>query len=539
MKTLYVNGCVFTGELPLAEAFAVENDKFIAVGSTDAILALYNDGDEKIDLEGKFVCAGFNDSHMHVVNYGFSMLGCDLATNTYSVEQLIGALKDFIADNNIQKGEWVRGRGFNQDFFSGEKAIPTRKDLDEISTEHPICIVRCCGHALVVNSYVLDMFGIDGSQIQPDGGQYDVDENGVPTGVFRDTAMSMIYTRLPKHTKEDIKKMILRSCEALNGYGVTSAQSDDFCVFESIEYTEILQAFKELDAEGKLTVRVYEQSQFTTVEALQEFIDNGYKTGVGTEFFRIGPLKLLGDGSLGARTAYLKNDYADAPGERGLALFTQQQFDELIALAHKNDMQVAVHSIGDGILDMILEAYEKAFKAFPRDDHRSGIVHVQITRPDQLQKMKELSLHAYAQTIFIDYDAHIVEDRVGKTLADTSYAFHTLKEMGLHVSNGTDCPVEMPVAMRGIQCAVTRQPIAEDIPPYRPEEAMSVEEALRSYTIESAYASFDENVKGLIKEGYLADFVILSENPFETESNKLHTIQAEKTFVAGKKVWEK
>ena len=288
-----------------------------------------------------------------------------------------------------------------------------------------------------------------------------------------------------------------------------------------------------------MTVRVYEQSQFTTVEGLQAFLDAGYVTGVGSDVFRIGPLKLLGDGSLGARTAFLSEDYSDHPGERGLAIFTQQEFDALIDLAHRSGMQVAVHVIGDGVLDRVLSAYEKAFAVHPRDDHRSGLVHVQITRPDQLEKMRALNLHAYVQTIFIDYDSHIVRRRVGDARADTSYAFHSMKAGGMHVSNGTDCPVEWAVAMRGIQCAVTRRPIDGSLSPYRPEEAMTVEEALTSYTAEGAHASFEEHVKGAIRPGMLADFTVLSADPFAADPMKLHTIVPMMTVMGGKTVYRK
>ncbi len=538
MKQFYYNGKVFTDKLPLVSAFAVEDGKFIASGTDEEVLALYNDGDEKIDLEGKFVVAGFIDSHMHVVNYGSAMECCDLMSNTTSLAGLIDAMKQFIADNNIPAGQMVKGRGFNQDYFCDHDEIPTREDLDKISTEHPVVIVRCCGHALVVNTYALNAYGLDGTQPQIEGGQYDVDENGYPTGVFRDAAMEYIYSKAPAVTKDAVKNMILTAQKLLNSYGVTSAHTDDL-TSAAIGYEEIISAYKELESEGKLTVRIYEQSQITDPEELKNFLAKGYNTGVGTDFFKIGPLKLLGDGSLGARTAYLSGEYADAPGEKGLAIFTQEQFDELIGIAHSNGMQVAIHAIGDGILDRILNSYEKAFNENPRKDHRSGIVHVQITRPDQLEKMKKLALHAYIQSIFIDYDSHIVEARVGEKLANSSYSFHTLRKMGVHVSNGTDCPVEMPIAMKGIQCAVTRQPISEDIPPYRPEEAMTVEEALQSYTTESAHAAFEENIKGSIKPGYLADFVILSANPFDVAPNKLATIEPEKTFVGGKLVYEK
>lgn len=530
MKQLFTNGKVFTGEGPLQEAFALEDNRFTAVGSNAEILALRQEGDTLTDLEGRFVCAGFNDSHMHLLSYGYAMTCCDLMPCT-SVAALQDALRAYIAEHGIAPGAWVRGRGWNHDYFTDYHAEPTRAQLDEVSQSHPICIVRCCGHCLVVNSKAIEVLGLDDTIPQPDGGHYDL-----ATGLFQDSAMSLVYTRLPAPTRSEIKTMLRTASAALNRCGVTSCQTDDLCAFENVDYEEVIAAYQALLKEGGLTVRVYEQAQLPTLEGLQGFLDKGYNTGWGNAHFRIGPLKMLGDGSLGARTAYLRQDYADAPGQRGLAIFTQQQFDDMILLAHQSGMQVAVHVIGDGILDRVLNAYEKAFAACPRADHRSGVIHVQLTHPDQLRRMQQLGLHAYIQSIFLDYDIHIVESRVGQELAATSYAFHTMKDMGLHVSNGTDCPVEMPVALRGIQCAVTRRTLSGQ-GPYRPEEAMSVEEALCSYTTEGAHASFEENAKGRIAPGFLADFTVLDSDPFAVPAEQIGSIQVLQTWLDGKRIW--
>lgn len=532
MKQLFVNGQVFTGAGKMCTAFAVENGKFVAVGDDRQIVSLQAAGDVVTDLAGQFVCAGFIDSHMHLVNYGNVMGCCNLMAHTTSVQDIQDALRDFIREEHIPAGSWVRGRGWNQDYFVDNHDLPTRQQLDEVSTEHPICITRCCGHSLVVNSKALSVLGID-RKAPVEGGAYSLE-----TGAFFDSAMSLVYTRLPQPDRAEIKRMILRACQGLNALGVTSSHTDDLCAFENTPWQEVIAAYHELEAEGKLTVRVYEQSQLPTPELLREFLSAGYKTGVGSDMFKIGPLKLLGDGSLGARTAFLSKEYADMPGERGLAIFTQAQFDEMISLAHENGMQIAIHAIGDGILDRILLSYEKAFAACPRADHRSGVVHVQLTRPDQLKKMQKLDLHAYIQSIFLDYDINIVESRAGKELSSTSYAFHSLRQMGLHVSNGTDCPVEMPRALHGIQCAVTRRTLSGK-GPYRPEEAMDVEEALLSYTAEGAHASFEENIKGKIAPGMLADFVILSGSPFAVPKEQISAIQVEKTYLGGQCVYEK
>lgn len=538
MKTIYTGGKVFTGALPLQEAFIVEESRFLAVGTDAAMLALRSESDAIVPLEGRFVCPGFNDSHMHLLNYGNTMEQCDLSgTATTSLAALQQAMREFAELRQPQGDDWLLGRGWNQDYFSPATDILVRQDLDAVSTEHPVCITRCCGHCLVVNTRALELLGIDENTPVPDGGAIDRDAEGRLTGVFRDTAMVLVQSRLPRPTKDDLKRMLRHASAALNSVGVTSCQTDDFCAFENITWQEVLEAFREVEAEGGLTVRVYEQSQFTDAEGLRAFLDTGLTTGSGSDMFKIGPLKMLGDGSLGARTAYMADSYADAPGEKGIAIFTQEQFNEMIALANEHGMSAAIHAIGDGILDRVLNAYEYAFNRFPREDHRSGVVHVQLTRPDQLKRMKELNLHAYVQTVFIDYDSHIVHQRAGEALAGTSYAFRTMQGMGITVSNGTDCPVEKPDPMRGLQCAVTRQPLDGSLPPYLQEEAMSIESALQIYTAGGAYASFEEDFKGKIQPGMAADFVILDSNPFDVPVQDIYRIRTERTFLGGRCVY--
>ena len=539
MKTLYTGGRIFTGALPLQEAFIVENGRFIAVGTDHDMLALYTEGDEVIPLKGRFVCPGFNDSHMHLLNYGNTMEQCDFSgAATSSLAALQQAMQDFAAIRQPQGDDWLLGRGWNQDYFAPATDIPVRQDLDAITTAHPMCITRCCGHCLVVNSRALELLGIDETTPIPEGGAIDKDADGHLTGVFRDTAMVLVQSQLPKPTKDDLKRMLRNACTALNSVGVTSCQTDDFCAFENISWQEVMEAFREVEQEGGLTVRVFEQSQFIDTAGLQAFLDTGLTTGSGSEIFKIGPLKMLGDGSLGARTAFMSQTYADAPGEKGIAIFTQEQFNDMISLANEHGMSAAIHVIGDGILDRVLNAYEYAFARHPRPDHRSGVVHVQLTRPDQLERMKQLGLDAHVQTIFIDSDTHIVHQRAGEELASTSYAFRTMREMGIRVSNGTDCPVEKPDPMRGLQCAVTRQPLDGSLPPYRPEEALSVEEALQIYTVEGAYASFEEDFKGSIQPGMAADFAILSDSPFDVPAQEIHRIRTLQTFLGGHKVYD-
>ncbi len=536
MKTIYYNGRVYTGSLPLAEAFIEEDGKFTFAGTSEKALEQKRDEDRLIDLDGRFVCSGFNDSHMHLLGFGNALNSARLESHTGSLREMLDCLREFKESRVIRENTWIMGRGWNQDYFSDEKRMPDRHDLDQVSRDVPVCAVRACGHCLVVNSRALELLGVNGDTPQPDGGQIGM-ENGQPDGRFFDNAMDQVYDAIPVPDKEDIKAMLVEGCRALNACGVTSCQSDDYSAFRAVPWAVVNEAYRELEQEGRLTVRVYEQSNFTSLRELKAFVEAGNRTGTGSSRFKIGPLKMLGDGALGARTAYLSRPYADDPSACGLPVFSQETMDEMIGYANEQGMQVAVHAIGDACLDRVLGACEKALAACPREDHRHGIVHCQITRPDQLKKIAAMKLHVYAQSIFLDYDIRMVRARVGEELASTSYSWKTLMKDGVTVSNGTDCPVERPDALAGIQCAVTRKTLNGDVGPYLPEEAFTVQEALDSYTIAGARASFEEEFKGRIAPGMAADFVILGQDPFETEPEKLREIPVEATYVGGSCVY--
>ena len=534
MTTLYLGAKVYTGEGQFAQAFAVRDGRFVFAGSDEE--AAVFPADERVDLGGGFVCCGFNDSHMHLLNYGSYLINAPLTDHTDSLCGMIDFLRGFAAEHPRREGEWLVGRGWNHDSFTDEHRLPDRHDLDRVSADVPVCAVRCCGHCLAVNSIALKLLGVTADTPQPDGGEIGVTD-GEPNGLFFDNAMDMVYSAIPAPSKEALKDMIRLSCHSLNALGITSCHSDDYSIFRNVPWQTVKQAFDELEASGELSVRVYEQSNVMTPEALRELIAAGFTTGTGTARFRNGPLKMLGDGSLGARTAYLSQPYSDDPSVTGFPCYDQRTMDSMIGSANEHGMQVAVHAIGDKCLDMVLDAIEKALRAHPRKDHRHGIVHCQITREDQLQRIADMGLHVYAQPIFLDYDNRIVLPRVGKERAETSYRWKTLMKRGVSVSAGTDCPVEMPDPMRCLQCAVTRTTLDGEVGPYLPEEAFTAAEAIDSYTIRSAEAAFEEDEKGLIRSGYLADFVLLDQDPFSIPASDIASIRVKGTWLGGERIY--
>ncbi len=425
MKAIFYNGRVYTGEDVEKQAFLVEDGLFKAVGSDREILSLGEPDTPLLDLEGRFVCAGFNDSHMHLVGFGQSLLEARLSEHTDSLSGMLQYFREYAASHPPRQGRWLLGRGWNQDYFSDASRMPDRNDLDTISTEYPILLTRACGHCCAANGKALQIAGITASTPSPEGGSIGM-KDGEPDGRLYDNAIDLVKPFIPVPDREELKDMIRSATKALNSYGITSVQTDDYSVFRSIPWETVNEAYRELKEAGELTVRVREQANFTDEDELRRFIEAGNTTGTGDALFRIGPLKLLGDGSLGSRTAHLSRPYADSPDTCGFSLFRPEELVRMVSLAHRNGMQAAVHAIGDACLDEVLDAFERVLREVPRDDHRHGIVHCQITRPDQLDRIKALNLHVYAQSVFLDYDNHIAEKRVGEKLASTSYSWKTL-----------------------------------------------------------------------------------------------------------------
>jgi len=524
-------------QIPFASAVAVKNGIIMKVGTDDEILALKTPKTQLIDAQKKLVLPGFIDTHMHNVQTGVSDNSVKLF-GSKSLNEVTDRIADFLNKNEIEKGAWVYGWGWNQDEFD-QPVFPTRKDLDKVSKEYPIAVARACGHIMACNTKALEIAGFMDSIPEITGGHIDVDENGVPTGILREGgAISLIKRHFAAVDKEKIKSYILYEEKGLLQQGVTSIHTDDFGAFK-VPYETCINAYKELAESGDLHVRIYQQCLMPNPATLEEFIEKGYPKAEFTPFYRLGPLKLLSDGSLGARTAYLAEDYHDEPGTRGIPIMSQEKLDELVLMAHKAGMQVAVHAIGDGAMSMVIDAMEKAQFTYPRTDPRHGIIHCQITDMPLLERYRKLNLIAYVQPVFLDYDMHIVEARVGKEKAMTSYAFNTMTEMGIHVSFGTDCPVERYDALANIYHAVTRKD-KKGFPKggFNPEERMSVYDAVKCYTLNGAYNSFEENVKGTITIGKYADMVIISDDIFEIEPEEILNASILKTIVDGKVVYE-
>lgn len=519
---------------------AVVNGKYFAyvgdeTGAKACLESLKDPDVQTVDLQGKLMIPGFNDSHMHYLHYVKTKIHVDLV-GTSSMAELIGRMRESYRSYDPGSGLWFVGEGWNQDYFEDEKRFPTRRDLDKITTEHPVMIQRACGHIGCLNSKALELFDMSTKEAVEYGKYAETDEAGDYTGVIKENLFDYFKSKLPAPSVETLTDMMIEYQKDMFEAGITSVQSDEYnYVPEGFFFTlqELLCIAAE---ERRLKLRLSSQALYFKPEALEYAFEKGYDHTFGNDTLHISATKLLADGSLGARTAYMRQPYADDPSTRGLLMFTQEELDEMVAISHRNNTPAIIHAIGDGAIQMCLDAIERAQKAMPYLKPRHGIVHCQVTDKAMIRRFKELDVVAYIQPVFIDYDMNIIYDRVGRDLAESSYAWKEYKELGIHHPFGTDCPVESFNPFFGIYCAVTRKGLHGN-GPYLPEQAMSVEDAVYAYTAEGAYASGHEHVKGKIRAGMLADFAVLDRDLFHVSPEEIKDVKVERTYVGGECVF--
>lgn len=530
-------------ENPIAESAVVLGEYFAYVGSEAGAEEFVNarpaEKFEVVDCGGMFMMPGFNDSHMHYIHYAKARKSAVSLTGCTSLKEVLDRMKEGLEHQfDPASGLWLVGEGWNHDYFTDEKRFPYSKDLDSVTTEYPMIIMRTCFHVAILNSKAMELLGIDREKVKEFGAFAETYENGEPNGVLKENILDDIKANLPSPDLKQVLEMMIECQEDLFAAGVTSVQSDDFKYTEEGKAYEMMELIREASDRGRFKLRLAEQALLTDQQAIDRFFDEyGWDDSFGNRGFKINCVKILTDGSLGARTALMRKPYEDDPTTCGLAIYeNQDDLDALVMKAHRNNMATALHAIGDGAMEMCLNAIERARKEMPHLHPRHGIVHCQITDKEQIRRFKELDVIAYIQPVFIDYDMHIVFDRVGKELGDTSYAWKDLIESGVHAPFGTDCPVEHFAPMRGIYCAVTGCDTKGNGPAW-PQQILSREQALYGYTAAGAYASRDEEVKGMVKAGMLADFILVDSDLLTCEDSEILDAKVLRTYVGGEKVF--
>lgn len=535
MKKVFYNATIHAGSKhdEIYSAMYIKNGIIIALGTDEEILAAAEaEGAEKEDANKAHIFPGFVESHMHVLETAQHKHFVPLyeARSLNDVIKLCQAKLEWAKENN----KWINGIMFNQDEWD-VKEIPTRHDLDAVSKDIPVCIRRVCMHVSVCNTKAMEMMGLLENVPEDSHDFFDFYKDGTPNGIIRESAQYIIADSQPPLTKDELKDMIVSTCLEAASKGITEIQTDDFHISKDNGET-IISAYRELAEEGKLPIRIYEQNYMRDEESLQAFLDKGHKTGETHGLFRIGPLKLILDGSLGSHSAYMLKPYLNDPETRGLPYHEKDEIYRMCKLAHDNGMQIATHCIGDAALADILEVYKKVQWENPRTDCRHGVVHCQIMSDAQTEEFKKLGIIGYIQPIFLKFDMNIVDDCVGAELGKQSYNWRKFASMGVHICGGSDSPVEAFDVMPNIQYAVTRTN-PDTGKSWYPENSLTIEEAMRSFTYEGAYASFAENMRGIIEVGREADLVMLRDNPYTVAPETLKDIEILQTVVRGNTVF--
>ncbi len=539
LDKLFINGKIYTMEADgkKVESLGIKNG-IIKFAGTNEESSNYKSS-EVIDLDGKVMVPGLADSHMHMYAYCQNQTSVNLES-ARSIDDMICLMKQKV--KNIPCGNWVKGVNFDQSKFK-ENRFPTRYDLDKISTEHPIVIKRCCLHAVVANSMALKLSGVTKGYDGGTGGIVEFDTDNEPNGILREQCTKIFDEIIPDPLSDEKEriKIMQEVLKDMASKGVTTIHTYAAKIWR---YDEDIELYKTLEKEGKLPVRVTVclDEIFEPEVLTQEKKNNPYR------MVQYGSYKLFTDGSLGSRSAALKEPYCDDKGNKGFVICTQDELNDRVLTAYKKGLQPAIHAIGDAALDMTLSAIEHSLESTRKlgmtDEEQSlrlpfRIIHAQMIDEKLLDRMKKLPLVLDIQPIFLCTDLHWIENRIGSERAKNAYCWKTMKDAGLIQTGGSDCPVEYFDPLKGIYGATSRKDM-NGYPDggYMPKEKLSIYDSFLLFTKNVHYATGQEDKLGTLEIGKFADMVVLDKNPFESLEEELLNIKVLKTFVAGKQVYE-
>ncbi len=511
-----------------AQALYARGGVIEAVGRDSEILGLCDSKTVVLDMKGKYVLPGFTDTHNHLLAAGRSLETLDLS-GARSIDEMIGRGRHFLAENELPPGGWFFARGWDQNRMA-EKRFPNRQDLDLISTDTPLFFERSCGHIAALNSPALKLLKIDGN-FRISGGIVTLGPSGEPNGVISEAAVNWARMNIPGQSREMLEHWYGLAVDRMIKYGVTSVQTDDLEMAGGVE--GVFGLYESLEARGKMPMRIAQQWQLRGEEDLAAFIEAG-GCSRGGKFFLSGPLKISVDGTLGARTAALREEYSDDPGNRGVYAHSQETLNRLVRRAQEAGMQVAFYAIGDGAIERCLNAVEAARDAGnPETRHR--IVHCQIGARDLFARMASLGVMADIQPAFATSDWPIVVPRLDTDRARWSYAWKSMLNSRIPIGAGSDAPTESLNPFIGIRAAILRQDLNnEPKHGWMPVQRLDRVETFSMYTIGGARVCGELSWRGTIEPGKAADFTAFLEDPFQTPDNELPWLEAGLTVVDGK-----
>jgi len=522
-----INGVIYTGDLakPRVEAIACRGEKIIATGTTVEIRKLIDSKTRVIDLHGGFAMPGFNDAHLHLGSAAQAKLAVNLE-GAKSLAEFQKRIRERVAIS--KPGEWITGRGWDHTLWSPAN-FPTRKDLDAISTEHPMLFTHISGHVAVANSKALELAGITAATANPPGGEIEHDAQGQPDGMLKEgSAYGLVSRKIPGDTAEQRRKGIELALAEAAKYGVTSMQDNSSW--------QDFQAYGELKKNGKLTARITEWLPFDLpLDRLQQMRTEG---GTTDPWLKTGALKGFMDGALGTGTAALLAPYSDDAKTSGIIESHPDDLNKMSIERDKAGFQIAFHAIGDRGNRVALDAFAAVVAANGARDRRDRIEHAQIVAPEDFARFASLKVIASMQPSHETTDMRWAEKRLGAERIKGAYAWKTMLDHGVKLAFGTDWPVEVINPMRGIHACVTRQlPDGTPAGGWQPQEKISMDECISAYTVGAAYAEFEEGKKGQLVPGQFADVIVLSGDVTKIPAGEILSVKVLNTVVGGHVVY--
>lgn len=505
------------------EALALAGSRVAAIGTMDEVGRLAGAGIEEVDLAGGCALPGLTDAHLHILGYALTLerLRAGDAGSPAELAEMVGrAAAAAPADG------WVVGHGWDHERWP-EPRMPDRRDLDAVAGGRPVYLGRTCGHIAVVSSAALARAGIVRGTPDPPGGVIDRDPAGEPTGVLRETALTLVGRLIPSPGAAEPRRLLARALRECLALGITQVQTDDVGIAGGLEAA--LDLFRSVAGPDGVPVRVTLMLPIDHFAGAQR---EGIGTGWGDEWLRVGHVKVFADGSLGGRTAALRAPYADAPATDGVLVQQPDELREICRRVQAAGSQVGIHAIGDRAAHLAIEAIAAAAAEHPRPDPRHRLIHCQITGEDTLAAMRAAGVVADLQPGFLASDAPWVTGRIGPDRAATSYAWGSILGLGIPACGGSDAPIDPLDPLRGIASAVTRAGAPPELA--RPAERLSVAQALGLYTHGAAAATFEEGVRGTLAPGMAADVTVLDRDPFTVAADELAELRCRTTVVAGR-----
>ena len=522
---LYFGGEIYTvdEQRPTAEAVAVRDGRILAVGSERDCRSALGESYESIDLRGAALLPGFIDTHLHPVVMIYFDMNTDLRAAT-SMTELQGLMRE--AAQSASPDAWIVGLQFDEQNLD-EPRLPTRHDLDAACPDQPAVVIKHDGHSVIANTKAIEACGVSADTKNPDGGVIDREPDGYPAGPFRESAAQIVTSAMPIPNLESLAAGAASSFSKLAAAGITSVgavlQTDEEGPAGSSGAFDVM-------AMGMLLEHVPVNLYGILIAGDPERIEAARQTALHQQEpggHRIGAVKIFSDGTFGSCTALMSEPFTDQPDKTGFMVQSDEEIYRRMMFAHKAGLQIAIHAIGDAANRRCIDLYDRLLAEHPREDHRHRLEHASTLSASMIADMARLGLVVSTQPLFIHSEKDWLHKRLGADRVKWTYPLRALLDAGVRVAGASDAPVESIDVLHAIQCCVTREGLETP-------QCITASEAIRMYTLDAAYAQFEESVKGSISAGKRADMVILSENPASIPPERIRDICVERTICGGK-----